>query len=85
MQEAVQEMERKGAVLEMAGMAAPTATATTGGRPSQERDLWGPLFSGVVSSQRYLSLKHVVVRVPKSGRCLLRRVWHKKPHEKSFL
>ena len=37
-------------------------------------ELWGPLLEGVVSSQRYLSLWQMVVRVLKSGRYLLRRV-----------
>ena len=33
-----------------------------------ENNLWGPLLEGVVSSQRYLSLWHMIVSVPKSGR-----------------
>ena len=43
-------------------------------RDSPVSGLWGPLFNGVVSSQRYLSLNHVVVRVSQSGRYLLRRL-----------
>ena len=46
--------------------------------------LWGPLFEGVVSTQRFLSLRHVVVSGLRSGGNLLRTVQHKKPLEKSF-
>ena len=52
---------------------------------TNQPELWGPLLEGVVSSQRYLSRRHMVVRVLKSGRYLLRKVCHKKLHEKSFL